>query len=105
MEGDVHVATEIVIGRGCDGTEAIEIVQRLQPDLVGMDVDMPSIDGLTAALIITTHFPSVQVLLMSAEDSRELLADWMACGAAAFIHKARFRQEFQSFLELTSDSK
>ncbi|MBV9074602.1 MAG: response regulator [Acidobacteria bacterium] len=79
MEGDVHVATEIVIGRGCDGTEAIEIVQRLQPDLVGMDVDMPSIDGLTAALIITTHFPSVQVLLMSAEDSRELLADgWRA---------------------------
>jgi len=87
-----------LVARGHDGLEAVEIVARLRPDLLVMDIDMPRIDGLTAALIISTRFPSTQIVLMSAEDSRELMADCMACGAAAFVHKPRFRQEFPSCL-------
>src|SRR5437868_6497520 len=80
-----------IVARGRDGTEAIELVAKLSPDLVVMDIDMPRLDSLNAALIISNCFPSTRVVLMSAEYSRELRADCVACGAIAFVHKARFR--------------
>lgn len=83
-----------VVARGTDGIEALEIVDKLRPDLVLMDIDMPHLDGLNAALVITRCFPRTRVLLMSADDSAELKADCRACGAVGFISKAHFRQEF-----------
>ena len=88
-----------VVARGRNGREAVDIVAKLSPDLVVMDIDMPQLDGLTAALIISCSFPSTRIILMSAEDSYELRADCMACGAEAFVHKPRFRQEFPLCLE------
>src|SRR5438270_11192335 len=52
-----------LVARGHDGLEAVEIVARLRPDLLVMDIDMPRIDGLTAALIISTRFPSTKLVL------------------------------------------
>ena len=89
-----------VVGRGHDGEEAVEMVAKLRPDLLVMDIDMPYLDGLSAALVISTHFPSTLIVLMSAEDSRELRADCQACGAAAFVQKSRLRQDFPSCLQV-----
>ena len=83
-----------IVARGKNGIEAIELVAKLNPDLVVMDVDMPKLDGLMAALILSCSFPETRIVLMSAEDSPELRMECMGCGAEAFIQKARFRQEF-----------
>jgi len=88
-----------IVARGCDGIEAIEITAKLRPDLLIMDIDMPVLDGLNAALILATRFPDTRIVLMSIDDSPELIADCEACGAMGFIPKGRFRQEFPFVLD------
>ena len=75
-----------IIARGNDGSEgALGLVSATAPDLVLMDVQMPHVDGIAAAALITMHFPETTVVLMSGEDSPELRAQCRDCGAHAFI--------------------
>lgn len=88
-----------VVARGRDGIEAIEIVGKLLPELLLMDIDMPHLDGLNAAVVISRCYPETRIILMSSEETPELRADCRACGAVGFISKAHFRQEFPFLLE------
>jgi DNA-binding NarL/FixJ family response regulator len=88
-----------IVGVAADGVNAIEVVASLLPELVLMDIDMPYLDGLNATLLISTRFPGIRVVLMSAEDSDELRADCQACGAVAFVHKLYFLDHFSKALE------
>jgi DNA-binding NarL/FixJ family response regulator len=88
-----------IIARGSDGSEALGLVSAMQPDLVLMDVQMPHVDGIAAAALITMHFPETTVVLMSGDDSPQLRAQCMDCGAHAFIHKPRLGRELEAMIE------
>jgi DNA-binding NarL/FixJ family response regulator len=81
-----------VIGRGQDGADAIDIVARLAPDVLLMDVNMPNLDGITSAMLICTRHPGTQIILMSAEDSPELRHRCHCSGAVRFVCKSNLSQ-------------
>jgi DNA-binding NarL/FixJ family response regulator len=87
-----------VVGRASDGLEAIELVARLQPELVVMDVCMTRVDGIAAASVISSLCPATKIILMSSEDSPEFRLSCLRAGAAAFIPKGRFVPEFAEAL-------
>lgn len=87
-----------LVAAASDGVDAIDTVMRLKPALVVMDVNMPGLDGLTAASLLTEMFPAPAVVLMSAEDSPRLRAAAAKAGAFAFVHKTNFRDEFEAAL-------
>jgi DNA-binding NarL/FixJ family response regulator len=89
-----------LVAAASDGVEAIDTVLRLKPALVVMDVSMPGVDGLSAALLFAEMSSAPKVILMSADDSPQLRADCEHAGAFAFVHKENFRQEFEDVLEL-----
>ena len=87
-----------VVGRATNGREAVDAAIRLLPDLVLMDVQMPNMNGLTAAELIHEVCPETPVVLMSADASygdRDIV---VSC-AAAFIDKLEFVHAFPRVLE------
>ena len=88
-----------VVGKAMDGAEAIHAVAELAPDLVLMDVNMPYMNGLTAALLIIQHFPGVRIILMSGDGSLQMRIACQSSGAHAFVHKPSFRSQFFEALE------
>ena len=82
-----------IVGEGSNGFEALELAAELGPDLLIMDVNMPILDGTTAAYLISTHFPSTTILMMSGEDSPEVRERCMQSGAFAFTPKGTITQQ------------
>lgn len=78
-----------IVGEASNGFGALELAAELGPDLLIMDVNMPILDGTTAASLISTHFPSTTILMMSGEDSPELRERCLQSGAFAFSPKAK----------------
>jgi two-component system nitrate/nitrite response regulator NarL len=76
-----------VVGEAADGLEAVEQARRLRPDVVLMDVAMPSSDGLEALHRIKTHLPQVQVVVLTVSDSEEDLASAIRYGADGYLLK------------------
>lgn len=81
-EADIEVC-----GEARDGSDAIEMVQKLRPDAVIMDVSMPLLDGLEATREIRHFFPRVKVVTVSQYEVADILGDAVAAGAATHVPK------------------
>jgi DNA-binding NarL/FixJ family response regulator len=82
LEKDIEV-----VGQAQDGAEAVEQVAQHQPDLVLMDLKMPGMNGIEATRQIRTHYPSVQVLVLTTYDDDEWVFDAIRAGAAGYLLK------------------
>jgi len=78
------------VGEAESGEEAVAEVERLQPEIVLLDVRMPGIGGIEAARRITAAHPETLVVLISIEDAAEFADDAHASGAAALVRKQDF---------------
>jgi DNA-binding NarL/FixJ family response regulator len=77
-----------VCGEAADGREAVERVVELKPDLVVMDLGMPHLNGLEATRQIVRRAPRTPVLVLSANESEELVREVLAAGARGFVLKS-----------------
>lgn len=93
-----HDVVEIT-GRAESGTQAVDAVLDLKPELVLMDADMPGMSGLRTALLLSQMAPATEVILMSMDTSPRFRAACAGCGAKAVIYKPRFLKELSALLE------
>jgi two-component system, response regulator PdtaR len=75
-----------VVGEGSDGAIAVELAQKLRPDLVIMDIKMPKLDGIQAAKMLTED-KIAPVLLLTAYSDRELVDRAREAGVVNYIVK------------------
>ncbi len=82
-----------VVGRAEDGVAALKLVEKLRPEAVLMDVEMPVLDGFRTARSIRSRFPSTRVVLTSFRQGREMqqLAVW--AGALTFMSKLELSED------------
>lgn len=76
-----------VVGTAGNGREGVAIAKELKPDIVIMDINMPDMDGLEAAGLITKAVPTAGVIMMSVQDDADYMQKAMLAGARFFLTK------------------
>src|SRR5512140_1069426 len=81
-EGDITV-----IGEAQSGREAVQLAERLRPEVVIMDLAMPLLNGWEATRQIMKVLPSAKTIVLSTYDTEEHIQQAIAAGAAAYLIK------------------
>jgi two-component system, NarL family, nitrate/nitrite response regulator NarL len=76
-----------VSGEAADGQEAVELVQKLRPVLVVLDISMPVLNGLQAAKAIRASVPSTKIIVLSMHDSPHARKEALKAGADGYVTK------------------
>jgi LuxR family maltose regulon positive regulatory protein len=82
-----------VVGEARDGREALEMVRKLSPDVVVMDITMPHIDGIEATRGILTESPETKVIALSIHGGKRFVENMLQAGAAGYVLKDSVPEE------------
>jgi DNA-binding NarL/FixJ family response regulator len=107
-----------VVGEASDGLEAVHKAKELQPDLIVLDLGLPTLNGIEAARQIRKLTPGSKILFVTQEGSADVVQAALSSGAQGYILKARAvidllpaveavlkgRQFVSSGLQITPDS-
>lgn len=87
-----------IVGEGADGMEAIEKTQELQPDLILLDIGLPRLNGIKAALRIRECAPKARILFFTENSSPDIAEEALRTGDG-YIVKAGAAQELLPAVE------
>ena len=85
-----------VAGGAGSGEEAIQMAMEVRPDVVVMDINMPGMDGVAAAEIISQRLPASPIIMMSVHGEAEQLKRSLTAGAREFLVKPFSADEFST---------
>jgi len=76
-----------IVGEASDGRQAIAEAQRLQPDVILMDITMPELNGIEATRQVKKLLPETRVLVLTMHENEEYLFQVLRAGASGYILK------------------
>jgi len=76
-----------VVGEAGTGRDGIELVERLQPDVVLMDVAMPGVSGLDATRELKSRLPDLPVIMLTIHDREDYIFEALRAGAIGYVLK------------------
>lgn len=82
LEADMQI-----VGAARDGNEALDVVRRLKPDIVIMDLEMPVMDGLAATKALKSSASKTQIIILTIHDDETSRQQAHEAGAAGFVSK------------------
>jgi len=82
-----------VCGEAVEGSEAVRKAAELRPDLVIMDVNLPGLSGIDAALQIRQEEEAVRILFFTVHDSDEVIREVINAGGHGYVAKSRASQD------------
>lgn len=76
-----------VVGEAQNGAEAITVVRAVKPDVVLMDVQMPTMDGIEATRRLTREFPGIKIVALTTFSTERVIVPMLSAGASGFLVK------------------
>ena len=78
-----------VCGEAVDGVDAVEKAKELRPDVIILDINMPTLNGLEAVRLIRKEVPQTQVVMLSRYEAAEMRAKALEAGAREYVPKSQ----------------
>ena len=91
IEGELHMD---VVGQAGDGVEAVELARSLRPDVVVMDVHMPTLNGVDATREIKSDAVAPRVIALSMNTDARIVTEMLRAGADGYLLKQCVLDEF-----------
>lgn len=87
-----------VAGRARNGRDAVELAERIEPDAVVIDIEMPVLDGIEATRLLRASMPELTIVAVSGHDYEERVLEIRRAGADDYVRKARLADELPHVL-------
>ena len=84
-----------VVGEAADGREALEVIERLQPDVVVLDLSMPELDGLEAIPLIHQVAPAAEIVVFSGFEEGKVAEIALRLKASRYVRKGAPLEELR----------
>lgn len=94
-----------VCGFASTGREAAAQASRLKPDIVILDMSMPDLNGLNAAIQIRRQSPGTEILMLTAHETNQLIRDVFKAGVKSLIFKSEAHELLVRALEALAQHK
>jgi DNA-binding NarL/FixJ family response regulator len=88
-----------IAGEASDGLEAFQKAKELQPDLILLDIDLPTLNGLQVARRLRDAVPRAKILFVTVENSPEVVQQALRTGAAGYVYKLSLTSELLPAIE------
>ncbi len=94
-----------VVGEAEDGQTAINLVRKLSPDIVVMDITMPNLNGIKACRQIISESPNAKIVTLSVHSGKRFVENMLEAGAAGYILKESAPEELVKGIRAVVDGK
>ena len=88
-----------IVGEASDGLEAVHKTEELQPDLIVLDIGLPTLNGIEVARRIRKLSPETKILFISQESAADVVQEALALGALGYVVKAHAGTELLAAVE------
>ena len=76
-----------IVGEAADGEEAVQLADKLTPDLAILDISMPKLDGIAATKIIKQNHPDIKIVVLTVHEEEEYAYQILQAGANGYLLK------------------
>ena len=94
-----------IIAEVSDGLEAVQKVEELKPDLILLDIGLPTLDGLAAARRIRKLAPESRIIFVSQESSPEVVQEALNLGARGYVAKTMVASDLLAAIEAVLEGR
>ena len=88
-----------VIGEASDGLEALQMAVELRPDLILLDIGLPSLNGLEVARQMRSLVPESKIIFLTVESSADMVQEALSVGARGYVVKTMAESELLTAME------
>ena len=93
-----------VVGEASDGPEAVQKVVELKPDLILLDISLPTLNGIEAARQIFKLVPKSKIIFLSQESSEDVVQEALSTGASGYVVKMMAGRDLFTAMESVLDT-